>query len=107
MNEEFLKYLPYAMSKYDRQGFCIYHNKKELEFRGIPTKELKTIYDSFDEKEIQNLSKALTKLEKENDVSFFEYEKKSKFYKIRLTLDNEDNIITSTTDVSYEKKLEQ
>jgi len=107
MNKEFLEYQPYAMSKFDKQGNCLFYNSKELEFRDIHDKELKTIYENFTNKELLKLKYSLSQLEKENDEAFFEYIRKNKYYKIRLLLDKEKNIISTTSDITYEKKLEE
>lgn len=106
MYREFIEYLPYAVSKFDNDGKCLFYNNKELEYRNITSTELKSIYDNFSDDELNFLNNSLSNLKKENDESTFEYKRKEKYYKIKFILDNNNHIISSTTDISYEKKLE-
>ena len=106
MYKEFLEYQPCAMSKFDKEGNCLFFNSKELEYREISNNELNTIYDNFTNEQKQKLKELIQNLVIENDELFFEYQKNDKHYKIRLILDNQNNIISTTSDISYEKKLE-
>lgn len=106
MYEEFIEQQPYAMSKFDSNGNCVFYNSKELEYRNIDKKNLVHIYDNFNTKEILQLKNSLALMKKEKKEIFFEYKKDFKFYKIRMIQDSQNNIISTTRDISYEKSLE-
>lgn len=106
MYREFLEYQPYAMSKFNKEGDCLFSNSKELEFRDLSTTSLTSIYDNFSDDEIIELKKTIKKSQDTKEEAFFEYQRKNKFYKVRVVLDNEENIITTSSNITYEKKLE-
>ena len=106
MNQEFFDCQPFGMAKFDSDGKTIFVNKKELEFRDISKNGLCTIFESFDEMQMQTLQYCLNELQIKDEV-FFHYERNERYYKIRLVKDDENSIITTNYDITKEKSLEK
>lgn len=106
MNKEFLDCQPFGMAKFDNSGKTIFCNRKELEFRDINKNGLSTIFESFDEMQMQTLQYCLNELQMKKEA-FFYYDRNDKNYKIRLIKDDENSIITTNYDITKEKSLEK
>ncbi len=110
MYKQILDNQPYAIAKFSPEGNYLFANKEEQKLRNISHEDAKqfNIFDFFinDEKEkLENLFEKLVHL-KEYEA-FFEYQEGLNYFQMRLLRDENGDIVSTLTNVSDEKKMQQ
>ena len=98
---------PYAMALFDKEGKCLFFNKKELEFRNIKENEMTHLFDNFDQNEVFLLKRCLAFAQNKKKEVFFEYERNKIHYQLRMMEDDKENLLTTSRNISKEKNLEK
>ena len=103
MYQEILNNQPFAIASFDKDGKYIYFNDKELDLRDLNKAQVdtNTIFDLFDLNDqviLENNFNELFNLDR-NEINF-QYTKENSYFNMRLIKDNNNHIISTTTDIT-------